>query len=128
MRIRKAKKEDFVEVHKLLLSIFPNARAKIDEKDEFLVAFDKEIAGFAHFFEDGKKIILKGFGVAENERKKGVGGVLLDRLISYAKRKKKNVYLKTKLGNPALTLYCSKGFCFKRLKGETLTMVFRMQN
>ncbi len=128
MRIKKAGKEDFVEMHKLLVGIFPNALLKILENDEFFIAKDGEILGFAHFYEDEKKIVLKGFGVAESRRKGGVGGSLLDKLASYAKKKGKNVYLKTKIRNPALRLYCRKGFCFKKLKGETLTMVCRMAN
>ncbi len=129
MRIRKATKADFVETHKLLVSVFPNAKAKIGEEDEFLAAEENGIIeGFAHFCEDRKKIILKGLGVAEKARKRGIGGLLLDRIIGYAKEKRKNIYLKTKIRNPALKLYCAKGFCFRRLKGETLTMVYRNAN
>ncbi len=129
MNVRKAVKTDFVEVHKLLLSIFPNAKAKIGEKDEFFIAErDSGIDGFAHFSEDEEKIILKGFGVSEKSRKQGVGGTILDVLLAHAKKTGKNVYLKTKIGNPALRLYCRKGFCFKRLKDDTLTMVFRKSN
>ncbi len=129
MRIRKAGKEDFVELHKLFLSIFPNAKARIGERDEFLIAEERgEMTGFAHFSEDEKRIILKGLGVGEKSRKRGAGGALLDRLIAHAKKRKKSVYLKARIRNPALKLYCKKGFCFKRLKGETLTMVYRIPN
>ncbi|VVB97909.1 Acetyltransferase (GNAT) family protein [uncultured archaeon] len=127
-RVTRAGKEDFVEIHKLLLGIFPDAAANIGANDDFFVAKDPDVVGFAHYCEDKERIILKGFGVAEKYRKGGVGGLLLDRLVGYAKRKRKNVYLKAKVGNPALRLYCSKGFCFKRIKGETLTLVFRIAN
>jgi GNAT superfamily N-acetyltransferase len=128
IRVGKARKEDLVEIHKLLLSAFPNASARIGEGDEFFIARDPEVVGFAHYVEDGKKIVLKGFAVSEGRRKQGVGGLILDALIAHANKAKKSVYLKTKAGNPALRLYTRKGFCFKRLKGETLTMVFRIVN
>lgn len=129
MEIKKATKNDFVEIHKLLLGIFHDATANIGEMDEFFVAKEKEeILGFAHFSEDGEKIILKGLGVAEKCRKTGVGGALLAKLTAHAKRKGKDVYLKTTIRNPALRLYCKKGFCFKGLKGETLTLALRNKN
>lgn len=125
MQIRKAGKEDFIELHKLLLSIFPNAEAKISAKDEFFLAEEKDgIVGFAHYT-DGSKIVLRGFGVREGVRNKGVGGLILDRLIFEARKGKKKIYLKTKMNNPALKLYYSKGFVLKREIGETLTLVFR---
>ena len=129
MGARMAKKEDFVELHKLILRIFPQSGARISEKDGFFVVDGKDgLAGFAHYTEDGKRIILRGFGVAEGERKHGYGGMLLDALLAHAGKAKKSVFLKAKIRNPAVRLYCSKGFCFKRLKGETLTMVFRIAN
>lgn len=129
MKVRKTRTEDFIEVHKLILSIFPNAIAKIKENDEFLVAEENgEIFGFVHFSEDENKIILKGFGVMEKFRKRGIGGQLLDELINYGKTKRKNIYLKTKLENRAVNLYSRKGFCFKRVKGESVTMVYRIAN
>ncbi len=129
METRKATKNDFVEIHKLLLGIFHDANAKIGEKDEFFVAKENgEILGFAHFSEDGEKIILQGLGVAEKCRRTGVGGALLDKLVAYSKRNGKNVYLKTTIRNPALRLYCKNGFCFRKMDGETLTLALRNKN
>lgn len=129
MEIKKATKNDFVEIHKLLLGIFHDATANIGESDGFFVAKErKEILGFAHFSEDGNRIILKGLGVAEGCRKTGVGGALLDKLIAHAKKGRKSVYLKTTTRNPALRLYCKKGFCFRQLKGETLTLALKNKN
>lgn len=127
MKVRMATKEDFVEVHKLLFSIFPNAKAKLKESDKFIIAEEKgELIGFAHFSEDGKKVLLHGFGVMESQRNKGIGSALLDALISYARKRK--IFLKTKTNNPAFRLYCRKGFVLKRQKGESVTMIYRHAN
>ncbi|MBU0586149.1 GNAT family N-acetyltransferase [Candidatus Micrarchaeota archaeon] len=128
MRVRTAKKEDFVEVHKLLLSVFPNAMAKIKENDEFLIAEENEIMGFAHITELEDKILLNGFGVGEKFRGKGAGSAIMDVLIRLAKVARKNVYLKTKVDCPALPLYRKKGFIVKRLKNDVYTMILKFAN
>jgi len=128
MEVREAVRSDFVEVHKLLLSVFPNAAANIGKGDGFFVAEDSGLIGFAHFSEDRRKIVLRGLGVKENARERGAGGMLLDALIARAKRGNKKIYLKARMGSPALSLYKDKGFCVKRMNGETLTLVFRIGN
>lgn len=127
--VRMGERRDFVEIHKLIISIFPNAAARVDGGDGFFVAeLDGKIVGFAHFSEDGKRILLNGFGVVGEARNMGAGGAILDELVKYAEKGGRCVYLKSKLNNPALKLYCEKGFCFRRLAGETLTMVRKAAN
>lgn len=128
MRVRRARKEDFVEIHKLILEIFPNARARIEAGDEFFVAEENKLVGFAHFCEDNKKIVLKGLGVRALNRNKGIGEKLVDEVITHAKKAGKKIYLKTKVDNPALKLYYRKGFCLLKAKENKLVLVMRMHN
>lgn len=129
MLVRKAARTDFIEIHKLILLVFPDADAKMDGNDEFFVAEEGgSLVGFAHFSEDEKKILLNGFGVVQARRGKGAGGAILDTLLAYADGRKKSVYAKARLGSDALRLYCRKGFCMKRLKGRSVTLVFRNAN
>ena len=129
MIVRKARKEDFVEVHKLLLQVFSSARVKIGPNDEFIVADEGgELVGFAHICENRKRIILKGFGVIHNLRGKGIGSGLLDELIAYSAKIRKNIHLKTRVGCPALSLYYKKGFATKRIKGNIIMLAFMHPN
>ena len=128
MRIRMAGKEDFVEIHKLLAEIFPDAGARIGENDSFFVAEDNSLVGFVHFSEDERKIVVKGLGVAPGRRRGGVGGMLLDALLARAKAGRKSVFLKTRVDNPAAGLYASRGFFVKKTRGGTLLMVLRSPN
>lgn len=113
--VRFADPREVETVMLLVQKIFPNTEIEFGEDDLILVAEDNRvIRGFAHLVEIGDKVILQGLGVDESYRGFGVGSSLLDRICELCDQTGKQIFLKTKVFNPAVELYGRHGFSVKR--------------
>ncbi len=118
--------EDLMEVAGLFLEIFPNSLMMIKEDDVYFIAErEEEAVGFGHVVEKEKYAMVKGLGVLESERGKGVGTKILEKMIKYCEEVGyEDIRLKVKVMNPAVKLYLKNGFYLKRI-GTAYTLVRR---
>jgi len=113
----------------LIKKIFPNADIEVDEDDLFYVAINKsKIVGFLHLTEREKYIILRGIGVDEGHRNIGNGTSLMAKVDELSKITEKNIVLKVKCLNPAISLYERFGFTMARPFGPVYTLIKKVSN
>lgn len=117
LRIRRAEESDYPEIANLISEIFGKEMRR-GEKDFYFVAEKKgRIAGFAHITFRGRFAILRGLGVKERERGKGIGSALFEKAIEFCEKERyEEILLKVSALNPALLLYLRKGFFLKRAR------------
>lgn len=117
VNFRKAKPDELPEIHKLIASIFPDAKTEIKRTDFVFLAEikkEKEPVGFAHYSVRDGKLLLRGIGVLKEFRGKGLGKRLLDFSLAHLP-KGMPIYLKVKSSNdPAIALYVKSGFFQKK--------------
>jgi len=128
MIIRKMESEDVLEVVQLAKLLFPNSDITFKDTDLVLIAEEKdELIGFIHVSWINHKAIIRGLGVREDKRERGVGEMMLEAALSKLLNEHE-IHLKVKIDNiPALRLYEKYGFFLKRY-GKSLIMVKKKQN
>ncbi|MEM4272701.1 MAG: GNAT family N-acetyltransferase [Candidatus Bilamarchaeaceae archaeon] len=112
------KSTDERRIFRLVRKIFPKALPRFSENDFYFIAkAGGKDAGFAHLIKKNGKILLQGIGVVEGCRGKGIGGMLMDKVIDFANGEGMDILLKVKPSNcPALNLYEKKGFTIKKVR------------
>ncbi|HIH22835.1 TPA: GNAT family N-acetyltransferase [Candidatus Micrarchaeota archaeon] len=121
IKIRPMRKDELIEVTKLIHSIFPesNAETRIEKDDKVLIAVtDGRFVGFIHFsghIGTSGSISIKAVGVITEFRSTGVGSALIKALSAKYGKPGKPIYLKVSQGNEsALALYEKEGFMIKK--------------
>lgn len=114
--IRVATEDDYEGIANLIEELFPEKTLQVDKGDVYFVAeVNGAIAGFAHAVLTPRRVVLQGIGVAENMRGRGIGALLLDRVISYCKEiGQPEICLRVKALNPAARMYAKRGFVMRR--------------
>lgn len=115
------RKDELIEVTKLIHSIFPesNAETRIEKEDKVLVADScGKLVGFIHFsehIETSGSISIYAIGVIPEFRSTGVGSALIKALSAKSGKSGKPIYLKVSPNNEsALALYEKEGFVIKK--------------
>lgn len=125
--IRLATDSDWIEIERLIFSLFPHATPSNTEKDVFFLAEDgKTFVGFAHVRILPSSLLLQGFGVLPSARKKGVGKLLLDFAARWCENEfpEKPLKLEVASGNSAaISLYLKEGFMLSKDDGGAYRLV-----
>ncbi len=124
VRVRRLRKTEFLEIHKLIHKIFPKIDPKIEERDIIIVAEkDNELVGFSHAQIKNGKTFLRGIGVEKNHRGKEIGKKLLEKMLLIVSGFDFPIYLKVEYSNDvAINLYSKEGFVSRKY-GDVLVMV-----
>lgn len=113
--IRVLRPEELEDALDVIAEVFPDVDPNMSEDDIVLLAESGgRPVGFAHAFEEEKRIMLQGIGVEESARGQGIGTMLLERMLEIFSRSDKPMVLRTKLDNPAIELYHNFGFKVKK--------------
>ncbi|GEM_PF-699773 len=125
--IRIATENDFVEVGKLIYSLFPEARPLHSEKDVYFVAEEKgSFCGFVHVRLLRSSLELQGLGVLPAFRDRGLGKALVSHALKWAEKTHPHlsVHLKVKPTNAsAISLYLKEGFVVGQDDGDAFKLV-----
>ncbi|MBU0590694.1 GNAT family N-acetyltransferase [Candidatus Micrarchaeota archaeon] len=125
--IRALKPDEFDDATDFIQSIFPDAIIQFSDEDVVLLAeYQNSVVGFAHVVDDDERIIIRGIGVANSMRGKGVGTLLLDHLLAIIGDDTRPIYLKVRYTNPAIDLYLRYGFLLKKF--GPISVLVRKQN
>ena len=117
------------EVLPLIRLLFPRASISIDRGDKAVVAEEEgKVIAFIHLHEDGERMIIKGIGVLPSLRNRGIGSMLIERVIKKAEREGKEVFLKVKEFNPAVNFYLKHGFMFFKQHAGYYTLIYKPKN
>jgi len=128
INVRMAEPYEFDIAKDFIKSIFPDALICISDADIVLLAeFQGEKIGFAHLIDDGERMILRGIGVDKSMRGKGIGTMIMDRVLDVANETDRPIYLKVKKMNPAIDFYMKYGFFIKRF-GEDVHILVKKPN
>lgn len=111
LRIRQLKNTEYSEALKLIYKIFPDESISISNSDRIMVAsLQDTIIGFVHYGYRNNKGFIKGFGVEDSFRGLGIGKKIMSKVLKIFDLRGIPVYLKTKMDNPALSMYLKLGF------------------
>lgn len=126
--VRVAQPSELDDAKDFIRDIFPDAFIHIQDDDTVLLAeYDGQKVGFAHLIDEGERIILRGIGVHESMRGKGVGTMLMDHVLDLVSETDRPAFLKVKVMNPAIDLYARYGFFLKKF-GDTCVLVRKPNN
>jgi ribosomal protein S18 acetylase RimI-like enzyme len=122
--IREGTAKEHKAIAELVHSLFPSSDPKFHKTDLVLVAeSNSSFVGFIHFSFIGGKTILRGLGVKQEYRNKGLGKQLLSAGIAKLPSASA-IYLKVKSDNQsALSIYLQNGFIQKKTDGGTFVLV-----
>jgi len=135
--IRKARESDYSSICSLLNSLFPAVHMTPEKLSHrashgavFYLAFSpsKELLGFVDL-QMSKNTFVRGLGVSQAYRGKGIGSALLKRALKHARGAgKQKVWLKTQATNEnAIRVYSSHGFTQRKMvlgsSGEQLIVM-----
>lgn len=112
--------QDFDEIKDILISDFDDFWSEnilknelIGENKKYIVAkYEKETVGFCGIMINFDEIEIMNIVVKKNFRKKGIGGILLNKIIEISQKLGcGNIFLEVNEKNtPALKLYANAGF------------------
>ncbi len=125
----KVRRREVKEILPLIRALFPNAHISIEAGDKAMVVEEGgEVVAFIHICEGKERVVVKGIGVIPALRNRGIGGMLMERVIKKAEREGKQVFLKVKESNPAINFYLKHGFMFFKQHAGYYTLVYKPKN
>jgi len=125
--IRITTDSDWIELERLIFSLFPHAAPTNGSNDAYFAAetLKDGFVGFAHVRIFQSHLLLQGISVIPSMRKKGLGKELLDFAASWASDNfpGKPLKLAVDAGNaPAISLYLKDGFMVSKDEGGHLEL------